>query len=346
MVAISKELILQRQYLENNKINTIYFGGGTPSLLDEAEITMLLQTINNNFNLSNDLEITLEANPDDLDLKKIKILKNSGINRLSIGIQTFSNEVLKYLNRLHNSQEAIDCISTARKVGFNNLNIDLIYGIPISGHGGWEKNLEIAFELKPDHISAYCLTIEPNTAFGSWLKSGKLVPVDEEYAALQFEKMLEYLKSHQYEQYEISNFSLPGKQSKHNINYWKQEKYLGIGPGAHSFNGITRQYNVSHNLKYITSLETNEIPFELDVLTLSDRVNEYIMTSLRTNWGCDFEKINNLYNIDIYQRNLKYLQDLIRNNLAIINENNLILTNKGKLFADKIASDLFVVDNF
>jgi oxygen-independent coproporphyrinogen-3 oxidase len=341
--ALEQELILQRQYLKNYKIETIYFGGGTPSLLNEAEINLLLNTIYAHYNVTSDVELTLEANPDDLNLNFLKSLKGLGINRLSIGIQSFSDEVLKFLNRIHTGKEAYKSISYAREAGFNNISIDIIYGIPIKNHKEWEADLKTVEALIPEHISAYCLTIEPKTAFGAWVKKGKLIPVDDDFAALQFENLVSYFQARGYEQYEISNFCLPERYSKHNTNYWRQENYLGIGPGAHSFNGYSRQFNISHNIKYIKSIENGDIPFELDPLSSSDKINEYIMTSLRTRWGCDFNKIQNDYDFDIYQINMEYIDRLIALEYGMLENNVLFLSSKGKLLADKIASDLFSI---
>jgi len=339
--AISQELILQKDYLGNDKVETIYFGGGTPSLLSAEELRHLLETINNNFEISSSPEITLEANPDDLNFQKLRNLAKVGINRLSIGIQSFNNEQLSYLNRAHNSQEAKDCVGNAREVGIDNISIDLIYGIPSNNHDNWNNNLAQALALHPTHISSYCLTIENKTAFGSWLKKGKIQPINEEYAAQQFEILLSTLDDNGYEQYEISNFSLPDQHSKHNSNYWKHEKYLGVGPSAHSYNEINRQFNISNNAKYMDAIEQSEVPFNLDELAHKDHINEYLLTSLRTKWGVDLNKLKEKYQADLLNANQGYIQDLLNKGLASSNNNTLILTNKGKLFADKIASDLF-----
>jgi len=342
--ALLKEIGLQSQYLEGNEIETIYFGGGTPSLLSNIELGNILEKIQNNFHVNPNYELTLEANPDDLNDEKLKNLHNLGFNRLSIGIQSFSDDVLTYLNRAHSCKEALNCVVDARKAGFDNISIDLIYGIHKSGHKGWEKDLEIVGELMPEHISAYCLTIEPKTTFGAWMKTGKIQPVDDEYAAQQFEYLMHFLESKGYEQYEISNFCLPGKYSRHNTNYWKQENYLGIGPGAHSFNGFSRQFNISNNIKYLKSIEKEEVPAELDSLSTPDKINEYVMTSLRTRWGCDLKKILRDFDFDVYKQNNEYIDELIDKGFLYYNNNILYLSSKGKLLADKIASDLFVIN--
>ncbi len=342
VVALEQELHLQRQYLENCSIETIYFGGGTPSLLNESELAQILVKIYSIFNVVPNVELTLEANPDDLDHIKLKNLRSLGFNRLSIGIQSFSNETLKFLNRVHTGREALECVNFARKAGFENISIDLIYGIAANGHQGWERDLQTVGDLLPEHISAYCLTIEPKTTFGAWMKKGLMNHVDDDYAAQQFEHLLCFLNDKGYEQYEISNFCQPGKYSLHNTNYWRQEKYLGIGPGAHSYNGNSRQFNVSHNNNYIKSIEIGVVPCEMDHLTTSDNINEYIMTSLRTRWGCDLNKIFKDYDVNIFQKNEEYINNIVLSGYGKYEANVLFLTTKGKLLADKIASDLFV----
>ena len=339
--AISQELILQKNYLENDKIETIYFGGGTPSLLSFEELYQLLRVINDNFEVVPLPEITIEANPDDLSIEKLSLFSEAGINRLSIGVQSFDDNHLTYLNRVHNSKEALDCVEHARQVGIDHISVDLIYAIPSNDHRIWEKDLAQVIALKPGHISSYCLTIENSTAFGNWLKRGKIQPISEEYAAQQFEILLSTLSSNGYEQYEVSNFCLPNQYSKHNSNYWKQEKYLGVGPSAHSYNGINRQFNVTHNKKYLTALDQKRVPFTLDELNHKDHINEYLLTTLRTKWGIDINRLRATYQFDLLAIHESYIKSLIDDQLAEIRNEALILTNKGKLFADKIASDLF-----
>ena len=341
--AISQELILQKGYLGGDKVETIYFGGGTPSLLSSPQLSQLLQTIHNNFEVVRLPEITLEANPDDINFEKFSSFSELGINRLSIGIQSFDDHHLIYLNRVHSSRQALSCIDNVRKAGIDNINIDLIYAIPSDNHDIWKKDLAQTIDLNPTHISSYCLTIENNTVFGNWWKQGKIQPIDEEHASQQFEILLDTLDNYQYEQYEISNFCLPKQYSKHNSNYWKQEKYLGVGPSAHSYNGQTRQYNISHNKKYIDTLKRGQIPFTLDVLKHKDYINEYLLTTLRTKWGADFNILNEKHNYDLFAVHNQYIHQLIEKKLAFIKNNTLILTNKGKLFADKIASNLFLM---
>jgi oxygen-independent coproporphyrinogen-3 oxidase len=341
--AISKEIKIQEDYLLGDTIETIYFGGGTPSLLLKDELKYLLDTISSNYEVSTTAEITLEANPDDLTKDKLDQLSSLGVNRLSIGVQSFDDSHLTFLNRAHTSTEALSCIENARNVGINNISIDLIYAIPSDDHSIWEKDLKQALALKPDHISSYCLTIENKTAFGNWLKQGKIAPISDEYAAQQFEILTEVLDRNGYEQYEVSNFCLPQQYSKHNSNYWKQEKYLGVGPSAHSYNGINRQYNISNNKRYVEEIGKGITPFTLDELDREDHINEYLLTTLRTKWGVNLNKLKKKHNDDLLERHREYIDDLIEQELAVLDKENLTLTNKGKLFADKIASDLFLV---
>lgn len=340
--AMVREIELHQGYLNGESVDTIYFGGGTPSLLSEKQLTALLNIIYKEYEVNPDAEITLEANPDDLSLDKLKKLRYVGINRLSIGIQSFHDAHLTYLNRAHNDTEALACVGHAREVGFNNISIDLIYGIPANDHKIWEKDLIQAMELRPEHISAYCLTIEEKTVFGNWLKKGKIKNVEDEFAANQFELLLNAMNKNGYEQYEISNFALPGQYSQHNSAYWQQKKYLGIGPSAHSFNGLSRQHNIAQNAKYIKLVTTGEIPFELDHLSKEDAINEYLLTTLRTIWGANLDHIKKQHNIDLYEMRKDYIKKLIEENMVTLNDSIIVLTDKGKLLADKIATDLFV----
>lgn len=340
--ALCKELILQQSYLGREPLSSIYFGGGTPSLLSEVALRKLLTTIKEHYQVLPSAEITLEANPDDLSEEVLKQLYDNGINRLSIGIQTFDEEQLRFLNRAHNAQQAKQCVILAQSVGFNNISIDLIYGIPSPDHTIWQQDLDMALALAPQHISSYCLTIEPSTVFGKWTNKGKMAPIEEEYAASQFEILVETLSRAGYEQYEISNFCMPEQYSRHNSNYWKQEKYLGVGPGAHSYNHVSRQYNIANNAQYLNALENGAVPFTLDDLDQQAKANEYMMTSLRTKWGCDLNHLKARYNLDLYQQQQSYLQELIDQKLIVLSENVITLTNSGKLLADKITEGLFV----
>jgi len=338
--AMAKELWMRKAYLGTAQVKSVYLGGGTPSLLAPEALGTLLRLINQNFSLSQVIEITLEANPDDITLAQLRSWKALDINRLSIGIQSFEDSVLRHLNRAHDSKKSIASVEMARKAGFDNLSIDLMYAIPGIKQEMWEANLIAAMHLYPEHIAAYCLTIEKNTVFGRWHQNGQLKAVQEEAAARQFEVLVEVLATHHYEHYEVSNFSLPGHYAQHNTNYWKRGQYLGIGPSAHSYNGKTRQYNIAHNQRYIASLQRNEIPCTVEVLTKKDHINEYVMTSLRTQWGCDMAWLKDRYGYAL--EHSIYIKQLVDRQLAVRNGSKLMLTTQGKLLADQIATDLFV----
>ncbi len=340
--ALNTELHLQQHYLAGEPINTIYFGGGTPSILDARLITSILETIRALFVVDAGAEVTLEANPDDLDPDKLAALKEAGVNRLSIGIQTFDNQVLKFLNRAHSATDAIQCLDEARKAGFGNISIDLIYAIPGQDEVQWKKNLDRALSLQPEHISAYSLTIEEKTVFGNWVKKGKIKPVGEDVSAHQLELLSTTLSNAGYHHYEVSNFAKPGFESRHNSNYWKQVNYLGIGPSAHSFNGESRQWNLSNNHLYIRAIRKGHVPAEKESLTRTDKVNEYILTTLRTSWGCDAGFLKDRYDYDLLADQKEYVQSLIASKMATSESGLLKLTSKGRLLADKIASDLFL----
>jgi oxygen-independent coproporphyrinogen-3 oxidase len=339
--ALCQEMLLQKEYLEGEALKTIYFGGGTPSLLNQNEIEKLFNSIHKNFSVAKDPEVTLEANPDDLGIENLKRLSKAGVNRLSIGIQSFDDRVLKFLNRAHSSMQATNCMDHAREVGFKNISIDLIYAIPDQDENLWRKNIEQAISLSPEHISAYSLTIEEKTVFGSWFKKGKLKIETEDVAALQMEVLMDSLAVAGYEQYEISNFSKPGFHSRHNSSYWKQKKYLGIGPSAHSYNGVNRQYNLKNNSLYIQSIEQNKIPFEMEQLTRSNHINEYLLTTLRTSWGCDLNYLIHNYDFDLLNEKKREFDQFQLAGLLEKKENYILLTRKGKLLADKIAADFF-----
>jgi len=340
--AIQKELIIQKDYLHQELINTIYFGGGTPSILSEAEINEFIETINANYKLSDQLEITLEANPDDISKTSAKYLFEAGINRASLGIQSFNNSHLKFLNRNHNASQARDAFYNLQLAGIENISIDLIYGIHSDDHGIWKKDLTVAMKLNPKHVSAYCLTIEPNTVFGNWQRKNKLPTADEEFSSTQFEMLIAKLDMHGYQQYEISNFAQPNFISQHNSNYWKNEKYLGVGPSAHSFNLDSRQFNIRQNLKYLNSIDNNLVPYEREELDVKTRVNEFIMTTIRTIWGCDMKKVSDQFGVELETLFEKELNAFSKNELIIIKDKCIYLTNKGKLLADAITEKLFI----
>lgn len=340
--AIGKELEMQSDFLGRDTIYTVYFGGGTPSLLEAGHLKKLMRIIQFEYDLSSNPEVTLEANPDDLNPEKLQTLYDHGVNRLSIGVQSFHDPLLKWMNRQHNSAQAVETFYQARQAGFENISLDLIYALPHENHDIWLQDLRQITALRPEHISSYCLTIEPKTAFGNWLGKGKIDPIDEDFAAEQFEILLEVTDKYGYEQYEISNFAQPGYESQHNSGYWKDEKYLGIGPSAHSYNGNFRKANKPNNALYMKHIEEGKIPFEVITLSREDQVNEYILTSLRTKWGCDLELLKSKYETDLLQLHGTHLNRLSAKDLIYEEDGFLMLTNQGKLLADKIASDLFI----
>jgi oxygen-independent coproporphyrinogen-3 oxidase len=338
--AIAREIVLRKSYLPEGDMETIYFGGGTPSMLDESELHFLLDTVHKHFRVAPDAEITLEANP--VDQKTLQMFAKAGINRLSIGIQSFHEPHLRFMNRIHTANEAEQCVKLAQDAGIENISIDLIYAIPADNHEILHNDLSKAFTLGVPHISAYCLTIEPQTAFGSWLKKKKIRPIDEEYAAQQFEILVKSLGERDYEQYEISNFATNGRYSRHNSSYWKQHPYLGAGPSAHSYNGASREYNISNNAKYLEAIQKNEIPATIEILSPADQTNEYLLTGLRTKWGVELEKLAVLSNGAFALQHRDELDRLTRKNWVKEDSGILLLTEAGKLFADRIASDLFI----
>jgi len=343
--AICHELEWQNDFLGNDVVRTIYFGGGTPSLLEEQHLKKIIKLINYEYKTSSNPEITLEANPDDLNEDKLKMLHDQGINRLSVGVQTFNDDMLKWMNRQHSAHEAEHCFYAAREAGFENISMDLIYALPADDNELWLSDLRKMVRLNPEHISAYSLTIEPKTAFGNWLQKEIIQPIDEDRSAEQFEILVDVLSKYRYEQYEISNFAQVGYESQHNSGYWKDEKYLGIGPSAHSYNGKFRKANIANNAKYLKGVVEKKIPFEVTTLSREDQVNEYILTSLRTKWGCDIALLKSKYKIDLIQIHGNHLEKLAYQSYLFEEDGFIVLTNEGKLLADKIASELFVYSN-
>ncbi|HYG04406.1 MAG TPA: radical SAM family heme chaperone HemW [Chryseosolibacter sp.] len=341
--AICRELGLRSDYLGGEALETIYLGGGTPSLLSSTNLERIMQSIRLHYPAKEVIEATCEANPDDLTKENLYVLKQLGFNRLSIGIQTFNDDILQFLNRAHSSKVAINSYMDAREAGFANISVDLIYALPGQSEADWIRNVNMCLDLHPEHISAYSLTIEEKTVFGKWVKAGRLKAPPDSVAAHHLEMLVEKLTNAGYEHYEVSNFAKPGYFSKHNSNYWRQQKYIGVGPSAHSYNGTSRQYNISNNALYIKALLENKIPAEKELLTRNDQVNEFIMTSLRTQWGCDHTQLKELYSYDILAENSDYISDLISNEMAFWQNGSLTLTRKGILLADKIASDLFLI---
>jgi oxygen-independent coproporphyrinogen-3 oxidase len=340
--ALLKEMALQNAYLQGEIVETIYFGGGTPSLLTAAELQRIMTALYGYFTIDKAAEITLEANPDDITDEQLANWKAAGINRLSIGVQSFFGEDLQLMNRAHNAQQAIDCITRAQAAGFTNLTIDLIYGSPTLTDEKWKQNVQRAIDLQIPHLSCYALTVEPGTALQHLISKNKAPAVSSDDQARQFLLLMDWLRAAGYEHYEISNFALPGKRSRHNSAYWQGKHYLGLGPSAHSFNGVSRQWNVSNNARYIASLADGTVPFEKEDLTGTQQVNEYIMTSLRTMEGMDLQHIQQLAGAQASRSLQLSSSRYIQQQLIRQEENRLILTEEGKLFADKIAAELFV----
>lgn len=345
--AIKKELVLRKHEFGNEEIKTIYFGGGTPSILNLEELQRIFEVIYSNYTVIENAEITLEANPDDLTSEKILELSKLPINRLSIGIQSFFEDDLKFMNRAHTAEESKKCLKEALKY-FDNITIDLIYGVPNMSAEKWLENLKIAFEFGVPHISSYALTVEEKTALASFIKKGKVAPVDENLALEHFNLLVSETQKQGFVHYEISNFGKPAYFSKHNTSYWLGENYLGVGPSAHSFNGTERAWNVSNNAKYIKSLEANNLPITIEELSIENRYNEYIMTGLRTIWGVSFAKIEADFGSDFLQTLIKNSEQFVKKGLLQIKKDTalgsvLLTTKKGKFLADGIASDLFII---
>ncbi len=338
--ALIAEINLQKHFLGGESIETIYFGGGTPSLLSGDEINIIIGTITGCHTVSTDAEITLEANPDDLGVEKLKALKQTPINRFSIGIQSFFDDDLAWMNRVHRANEAETSVKRAQDAGFENITVDLIYGYPLLTSEKWKANIDKVFDLQVPHISAYSMTVEPRTALASFIKNKKQTPMNEEQSAEQFVQLMDAMQSQGFEHYEISNFCKPGNYSRHNTNYWKGVKYLGIGPSAHSFNGETRQWNIANNAKYIQSINKSVIPAESEILTETNSLNEYIMTSLRTMWGLDLDKLNSIA-VGSSEIVLKSAIALFEKGWIEEKKSIIYLTQTGKLYADHIAAELF-----
>lgn len=346
IAALIKEIKLSSLYLVNDKseteiIETVYFGGGTPSLLNNDDIKNLLDAVRNNYTISKDAEITIEANPDDINKEKLSTWKEAGINRLSIGIQSFKQQDLQWMNRVHNTTQAFESIALAKNAGFNNFSVDLIYGTPDLTDEEWKMNVEQVINSDAPHIACYALTVEPKTALQKMIALKKKVDIDTDQQANQFLLLMKWLKEAGYEHYEISNFSKPGYRSRHNSSYWQGKKYIGIGPSAHSYDGKSRRWNVANNASYIKSIKNNIIPFEEEKLTNVERLNEYIMTSLRTIEGLDLKTIENNFSTTERKRIENAAIAYINKKMIIYKNKMLVLSYEGKLFADGIAADLF-----
>ena len=341
--AIIKEIDLQKDFLRNESIATIYFGGGTPSLLTIEEACLVLEKIKKEFSLEKNIEITFEANPDDISKEKLLGWKDIGINRLSIGIQSFFEEDLVWMNRAHNQQQAYKCIEDSLAAGFDNISIDLIYGSHLLSDERWEKNIATSsINYKIPHLSCYALTVEEKTPLHKQILLKKTVDVDPDKQARHFMILMEKLKQNGYEHYEVSNFAMPGFRSRHNSSYWQGKKYLGLGPSAHSYDGIIRKWNVANNIKYIESINKGVVESETEVLTETQKFNEYIMISLRTKEGLNLETIKTNWGEDKLTTMKRRLEKFKEHNLVNAAGTTIQLTNEGMLMADGIASDLFV----
>ncbi|WP_140937925.1 radical SAM family heme chaperone HemW [Sphingobacterium lumbrici] len=342
--AMQKELEIRAPYLEDKRIHSIYFGGGTPSLLEADEINRLIDQVGLYFEIAVDAEITLEANPDDLDRIKIQALRHTPINRFSIGIQSFYEEDLKWMNRAHNAAEAETSIMRVQDAGFENITCDLIYGYPLLTNEKWKSNMQRLIDFEIPHISSYAMTVESRTALDYFIKQGKTASLNEEQSAEQMLILIETLAHSGFEHYEISNFAKPGRYAKHNTNYWRGRHYLGIGPSAHSFNGASRTWNVANNAKYISGIQENSFHLETEDLSLEDRVNEYIMTSLRTMWGIDLDKVKADFGAGTRNFIEREVQQFVEKGDVDLADHTIRLTATGKLIADHIASALFLID--
>ncbi len=340
--AIMAELALQKDYLEGKPLDSIYFGGGTPSLLDLKDLEQIFDKIHQLHAVVSGAEITLEANPDDLTKEKLSDLKNyTPVNRLSIGIQSFADADLKWMNRAHNARHARASLDDALAAGFQDLTLDLIYGAPTTPDAQWAENLRLAFEYEVPHLSCYCLTVEEGTALGTFVKKGQQPPVDEERAVRQFEYLVEATGKQGYEHYEISNFAKPGRYARHNSNYWSGEPYLGVGPSAHSFNGGSRQWNIANNALYIKGIDNGVLAFEREELTLAQCYNEYIMTAIRTMWGVDMAKIR-AFGPDFSAHFEGSIEAWLQQGSVVEADGKYKLVTAGKLLADRITAELFM----
>ena len=343
--AINREISLCDVIDKNEKINTIYFGGGTPSLISSEELMSILASIHKKFVIAEDAEITLEANPDNINNKSLMHWKGMGVNRLSVGIQSFVDRELKWMNRAHTAAESHNCIDEILQAGFTNFSVDLIYGSPLQSNDDFKKNVDIIFNKNVPHISCYALTVEPKTALDAMIRKNPLIKINSDNQSVAFLSLMQWMRSAGYEHYEISNFAKPGMRSGHNSAYWKGIPYYGFGPSAHSFDGDTiRRWNVANNSTYIQSLSKGLVPYTEEVLTKTQQVNEYIMISLRTMEGIDLDKVETLFGEMIKNEILLQSKKYIEFGNLKLNNNMLALTDNGKLLADGIAAALFFSD--
>ncbi|MDR6923107.1 radical SAM family heme chaperone HemW [Chryseobacterium sp. 2987] len=342
--AMKTEIMLRKDELQDKNLKSLYFGGGTPSILSADEIGSLIDEVLRYFSFDKDIEITLEANPDDLDKNFLKQLSKLPVNRLSIGTQSFFDEDLKLMNRAHNASEAEGSIKRAQDFGFENLSIDLIYGSPTSNLEIWKENLNKTIALEVPHISSYALTVEPKTALENWISKGKVISPKEEEQNREFYYLTDFLKDNGFEHYEVSNFAKPGFYSRHNSSYWKYKEYLGIGPSAHSYNGFdVRSWNVANNQQYIKKLSSKNLAKEEELLSQEDQFNEMIMIGLRTIWGVDLESLNSKFSDQILEQFRNEIKSKLEEGILMTENNHLKIPEKHWFMADGIASDLFIV---
>lgn len=343
VLALAKEIEMRKSEFENEEVETIYFGGGTPSILEISDLKLLIDAVYSNYKVVENPEITVEANPDDLSKERIVELSNNKINRLSIGIQSFFEDDLQLMNRAHNSAEAKECLEFATQY-FDNISVDLIYGIPHMSNEKWLQNIETALSFNIPHISSYALTVEPKTALHKFIQKGIIPQPDDEVAQEHFQILVDKLSENDFIHYELSNFGKENYFSKNNSSYWLGKKYIGIGPSAHSYDGEKRGWNVSNNSLYLKSISENKLPSETEILSKTDRYNEYVMTGLRTIWGISLDRISSefgeTYLNYLNQQAAKYIED----HLLFVDENVLRTTKKGKFLSDGIASDLFLLN--
>lgn len=336
-----QELDMRKHELNDEPLSSVYFGGGTPSILSAQHLDQLFDGISKHYRISTNAEFTLEANPDDITKEKLAFLKTTPVNRFSMGVQSFFDEDLQWMNRAHQATEAEKSIRLIQEFGFDKITIDLIYGSPTLSLAHWEQNLNKVLELHLNHLSAYCLTAEPQTALQHQIQKGNLAPLDEEKAALQFDFMIDFLEGNHFEQYEISNFARNQEYAIHNTSYWQNKPYLGIGPSAHSFNGHQRSWNIANNQTYMRQIQDGILPAEVEELTEENKINEYIMTGLRTIWGCDWAYLNEKFNADLVVQLEEKLNHMVAEGKIENNSQNFKLTRSARILADGIASDLF-----
>lgn len=341
--SLCAEMEIRAKAWEHEQFETIYFGGGTPSVLTSPQLDQLISQVKAHYKLSSSVEITMECNPDDCSLENLSSWKKLGVNRLSIGIQSFNDEQLKWMNRSHKAADSLNAVQNAKQVGFDELSLDLMYGLPNMSLKEWKGQLLQIIELNPEHVSAYCLTVEQKTVLSKWVKEGKLTVSNNDQQSEQFELLVSTLKEAGYEQYEISNFARNGHYSKHNTSYWKGSKYLGIGPSAHGYNRVERYWNQANNKAYMMELKKGELPETIETLTSFDLFNENLMIGLRTKWGVSKRLLFEL--ISPNEEWFQIVKDYEDKKLVIQTEEQILLTPAGRLLADAIASDLFIIEN-